>query len=166
MMETPSAVPSMGTRRVVFLPAVADITKITKVEMATGKNLSCYLTRAGGWNPGGDQGTIKDDRLCSIQDFEQPGTESRTLEVQYVFNLGTPAEDEARLALEKGTRGVIVHLMQVDEDSETFETGDWYEAAPVVAGMQMVQAVEDNAVDRIKQKLFVTGPWVDFKQLV
>lgn len=166
MQTQPEAVPSMGTRRVVIIPTAADITKITQAEIAAGKNISCYLTRSGGWNAGGDQAVTSDSRYCSIQDFEQPGTVSRTLEVQYVFNLNTPSDDEARIALERGTTGIAVHFLQLDQDTDVFTTGDWYEAVPIKAGMQMVVPVEDNAVDRIKQKLFVTGEWTDFHQLV
>lgn len=165
-LTLPAAVPSMGTRRVVFLPTVADIDAITVAEVTAGENISCYLTRSGGWAATGEQATIADGRYCSVQDFEQPGTESRTLSLQYTFNLGTPTADEARLALEKGTTGILVHFLQVDQDSDTFATGDWYEAVPVTMGMQTVVAVEDNAVDRIAQKAFVTGPWTEFKQLV
>ncbi|MDQ7877372.1 hypothetical protein Q9R08_05210 [Microbacterium sp. QXD-8] len=166
MLTLPAAVPSMGTRRVVFLPTVANIEAITLTEITAGENISCYLTRAGGWQPTNDQASVQDGRYCSAQDFEQPGTESRSLTIQYTFNLGTPTADEARLALEKGTTGILVHFLQIDQDEDTFAVGDWYEAVPVTMGIQSVMGVEDNAVDRIQQKAFVTGPWTEFKQLV
>lgn len=166
MLTLPAAVPSMGTRRVVFLPTVADIEAITLTEVTAAENISCYLTRNGGWAATGDQATITDGRYCSAQDFEIPGTKTRTLALQYTFNLGTPTADEARLALEEGTTGILVHFLQIDQDEENFAVGDWYEAVPVQMGMQNVVAVEDNAVDRIQQKAFITGEWVSFKQLV
>lgn len=166
-MTLPASVPSMGTRRVVFIPGtVANINALTVAEVTSAENISCYLTRSGGWAPTTNEGTITDGRYCSAQDFEQPGTVQRQLNVQYTFNLGDPTADEARLALTKGTSGVLVHFLQVDEDSDTFATGDWYEAVPVTMGVQAVVAVEDNAVDRITQKAFVTGEWSDFSQLV
>lgn len=165
-MDIPAAVPSMGTRRVVFLPTVADINAITVTEMTAGKNISCYLTRQNGWAAGGDQATISDSRYCTVQDFEAPGTKTRTLALQYTFNLNEPTADEARLALPEGATGVLVHMLQVDEDSETFAAADWYEAVPVRMGEPFVVQVEENAVDRITQKAFIRGKWASFKQLV
>jgi hypothetical protein len=167
VLTLPASVPSMGTRRVVFIPGtVADINAITLAEVTSAENISCYLVRSGGWAPTTNEGTITDSRYCSAQDFEQPGTVQRQLSVQYTFNLADPTADEARLALQRGTVGVLVHLLQVDEDAETFAADDWYEAVPVKAGVQTIQPVEDNAVDRISQKMFVTGEWSEFSQLV
>lgn len=168
MVQTiPNGVKSMGTRRVVFIPGgVADLDAITVAEVTSGENVSCYLTRAGGFEVGGEQQTITDGRYCSAQDFEIPGTKQKTLQTQYTFNLGDPLQDEARLALIEGTKGTIVHFLQKDEDDETFAVGDWYEAVNVECGEQNVVAVEDNAMDRIRQKLFVQSNWAQFKQLV
>lgn len=167
-LRLPAAVPSMGTRRVIYFPTVADITAITlpEVQAATSKNISCYLTRANGWAPTGDQATTTDGRYCSSQDFELPGTKSRQLNIQYTFNLDEPTDDEARLALPEGTAGVLAHFLQKADGDETFDVGDWYEAVPVRLGMQLVVGVEDNAVDRINQRAFITGEWVSFKQIV
>lgn len=168
MLPIPAAVPSMGTRRVLFLPAVEDILAITKTEVDAGttKNISCYLTRSNGWQAGGDEATIQDGRYCSVQDFELPGTETRTLMLQYTTNLGTPTDDVARITLERGTVGVLVHFLQIDQDEEDFAVGDWYEAVPVMMGRQTIVPVEDNAVDRINQKAFIRGSWTPFQQLV
>lgn len=166
-LTLPAAVPSMGTRRVVFIPGgVANVDAITVAAVTAADNISCYLTRSGGWAATGDQASISDGRYCSIQDFEIPGAKTRGLSLQYTFNLGTPTDDEARLALTEGASGTLVHFLQVDQDAETFATGDWYEAVDVTMGMQNVVAVEDNAVDRISQKAFIRGEWASFKQLV
>lgn len=166
VMTIPSAVPSMGTRRVVFIPGpVADIDALTVTQVTAATNVSCYLTRQGGWAATADEAVINDGRYCSVQDYELPGTEGRTLALQYTFNLNEPTEDEARLALARGTDGVLVHFLQVDEDSETFAAEDWYEAVPVRMGLQSVVPVEDNAIDRIAQKAFIRGKWTGFKQL-
>lgn len=163
----PSAVPSMGTRRVVFIPGpVADLEAITVTAVNAATNISCYLTRQNGWAATADEAVIADSRYCSVQDFEIPGAEGRTLALQYTFNLNEPDEDEARVGLARGTEGVLVHFLQVDEDSETFAVGDWYEAVPVRMGVQTVVSVEDNAVDRIQQKAFIRGKWSSFNQLV
>lgn len=168
MLTLPAAVPSMGTRRVVALTAVADINAIKKTEIdaATSENISCYLTRNSGWQAGGDEGVIQDGRYCSVQDFELPGADSRTLMLQYTTNLNTPDDDRARIGLERGTPLVLVHFLQIDQDEDEFAVGDWYEAVPVQMGRQTIVPVEDNAIDRINQKAFIRGRWTEFRQLV
>jgi hypothetical protein len=163
-LPIPAAVPSMGTRRALFLPTVANILAITVAEATAGDNISCYLTRTG-WQPTKDQATIVDPRYCSAQDFEVPGAKSRQLMLTYTFNLNSPTDDEARLALVEGVTGVLVHFIQMDEDADTFAASDWYEAVPVRMGEQNILPVEDNALDRIQQKAFITGEWTGLTQL-
>lgn len=164
-MTLPASVPSVGTRRVVFIPGtVADIEAITPAEITAADNISCYITRTG-WTPALTENVVTDPRYCSAQDFERRGTKSRTLQLTYTFNLNTPEDDVARLALTEGATGILVHFLQVDEDSTAFEAGDWYEAVPVEMGEPTVMPPEDNSVDRITQKAFITGEWVSFKQL-
>lgn len=163
-LTIPAAVPSMGTRRVYFIPTAADLTGITVAEMASADNISCYLTRSG-WAPTKDQASIPDPRYCSAQTFEVPGEKTRQLMLTYTFNLNTPEADEARLALEEGAVGILVHLVQVDEEHDAPAAGDWYEAVPVRLGEQNIMPVEDNALDRIGQKAFITGEWTQLHEL-
>lgn len=165
-MTIPTAVPSLGTRRVLALPTVANINAIKLTELAGAANISCYLTRAGGWTPTKDQASVPHQPYCSSQDFEIPGAKSRQLMLQYTFNLNDPASDVARLELEEGTTLTLVHLLQIEEDVNTFAAGDWYEAVPVLMGEQNVVAMEDNALDRMQQKAFVRGEWTGLRQLV
>lgn len=163
----PKSVKSSGTRRVLFvLGGVANKAAITKTEALAAENLSCYLTRQGGFEQGGEQQTIADDRYCSSQSFEVPGTKQKTLQVQYVFNLNEPTEDEARLALAEGAKGTIIRFFQKDEDDDTFDVGDWYDAVDVECGEPVAVEGEDNAVDKIRQKLFVQSIWQSFSKLV
>ncbi|MGG7450555.1 hypothetical protein ACQ3HE_06660 [Plantibacter auratus] len=167
MANPPASVPVDGNTKVVLLTTAADTEaiKLTEANASSSTDISCYLT-GDGWATTGDQGTITDSRLCTIQDFEQPGRETGVgLTIRYTFNLDVPADDEARLALEKGTTGVAVKRVQKPAD-EAFAVGDWYEAWPYTAGVQRVMAPEANAVDRIEQKLFITGPVVRFQQIV
>lgn len=168
MVQTiPKSVKTGGTRRVIFVEGgVANKAAITKVEADAAENVSCYLSRQGGFEQGGEQQTIADDRYCSSQSFEVPGTKQKTLQVQYVFNLGEPTEDVARLTLTEGTKGTIIRFFQKDEDDDTFDVGDWYDAVDVECGEQVVVEGEDNAVDKIRQKLFIQSVWQPFKQLV
>ena len=163
----PKSVKTSGTRRVVFVEGgVANKAAITKAEATAAENISCYLSRQGGFEQGGEQQTIADDRYCSSQSFEVPGSKQKTLQVQYVFNLGEPTEDQARLTLVEGTKGTIIRFFQKDEDDDAFDTGDWYDAVDVECGEQVVVEGEDNAVDKIRQKLFIQSLWEPFKQLV
>lgn len=165
-MTIPSAIRTAGTRRVLFIPGgVADLAAITVTEATAGENISCYLTGPG-FELAGEQGAIADRRYCSSQVFEIPGEKTKTLQLTYVFNLGEPTEDEARLALTEGVTGTIVRFLQKDEDSTTFAVGDWYDAVNIVAGEQVPVDGEENAVDRIRQKAFIRSEWAAFKQLV
>jgi hypothetical protein len=162
----PESVPVDGTRTVRFVPTIADpaALKLTEVNAVSSKDIGCYIT-GDGWNPTTDQASIADPRLCSPQDFEQPGRETNGLSIRYVFNLNEETDDVARITLPKGTTGYLVNRLQKDA-SEAWEVEDWYEAWPVKAGVQTVMPSEANAVDRIDQKVFITGPVVRFRQVV
>lgn len=160
----PKAVKTAGTRRVLFVPGgVADKSAITAVEAASAENVSCYLTQ---FNQTADQAAIQDRRYCSSQVFEIPGEKTKSLQVSYTFNLGEPTDDEARLALTEGTRGTLIRFLQKDEDDTTFDAGDWYDAVDVECGEQIVIDGEENALDRIQQKMFIQSEWEAFKQIV
>lgn len=164
VLDIPASVPVDGTRRVKFVETIAAPAAMTVAEVTAGDDIGCYLT-GDGWNPSGDQQTITDSRLCSPTDYEQPGRKSEALSIRYVFNLGTPADDVARLTLPEGTTGYLVNGLQKDSD-EAWAADDWYEAWPIKAGVQRVLPSEANAVDRIDQKVFITGPVVRFAKVV
>lgn len=165
-LTTPTAVPSMGTRRVVAIQTAANLDALKMSDIATAINISCYLTRSGGWAPTKEQASVAHQPYCSSQDFEIPGAKSRQLMLQYTFNLEDPTSDVARIELEEGTSLILVHFLQKNEDDEDFAVGDWYEAIPVLMGEQNVVPMEDNALDRIQQKAFVRGEWTGLHQLV
>lgn len=160
----PSAVKTAGTRRGVFIQGgVSDLSAITTSEISSGKNISCYLTNV---NATSEQAMIQDRRWCSSQVFEIPGEETNTLEVTYTFNLDTPTDDEARLAMTQGTKGTFVRFLQKDDGDDTFADGDWYDAVDVECTKQRVVEGEDNALDRIVQRLAVQSEWAAWEQLV
>ena len=166
MSELPQSVVSDGTRRALFLPAVAVPDAVTVAEATAGDNISCYLTGQG-WQPTEDQANIPDTRLCSSQSFEKPGRKTKSLTLQYVINLSSAPDDEARLALGEGTSGFLLHILQkAEEDGIDPEVGDWYELWPATMGDPMVMPSEENSVDRVSQRAFVTGPVVKFAQIV
>lgn len=166
-LTIPAGVPSMGTRRVVFVPGtVADIDAITVTEATAASNISCYIMRNNGLTKNLTQNKITDGRYCSAQDFQRFGSKSKDMSLAYSTNLDTPEDDAARLALVEGTEGILIEFFQVDEDAETFAVGDWYQATPIQLGEQHIPPVEDNAIDRIEQQVAVTGSWTQLKQLV
>lgn len=165
-MALPASVPVDGTRRVIFIPTAADISAVTVTEANGGTPIAGYLT-GDGWTPSGEQATIADARLGSSQDFELPGRKTKTLSIRYVFNLGEPTDDEARITLAEGTKGYLLNVLQKPEaEGDTIAATDWYEAWPVTAGEPMVTPAEANAVDRIDQRMFVTGEVEKFRQFV
>jgi len=166
-MALPASVPVDGTRRVIFIPTAADIRAVTATEANAGVHLASYIAGGDAWTPGGDQATIPDPRLSSSQDFEQPGRKTKTLSIRYTYNLNSEEDDVARLTLAEGTVGYLLNVLQKPElDGDTITADDWYEAWPVKAGEPMVVPSEANAVDRIDQKMFVTGPVEKFRQFV
>jgi len=164
MSSTPAAVPVDGTRRTYFIEGdVANIDAITLAELASAVEIHNYITTDGFQN-GGEQAPIADGRHGSSSDYELPGRETNSLMVQYTFNLNEPEDDKARLAMAKNTKGVIVEMLQVEED-EANAAGDWYEAYPVTCGKQNIVQTAANALDRILQKMFLRGRKAEFRQL-
>lgn len=163
----PAGVPSMGTRRVIFIPGtVGDIDAITVTEASGADNISCYILRSNGLTKTLTQNKITDSRYCSAQDFQRFGSKQKEMSLAYSFNLNSEEDDEARLSLVEGTEGILVEFFQVDEDADSFTEGDWYQATPVQMGEQNIPPVEDNAIDRIEQQVAVTGAWTQLNQLV
>lgn len=154
-MTLPASVPTNGTVRVVYLPTVSAIPKITELSGVTAKELACYLTGEG-LNTDTSENNVEDARLCSKQTYEQPGDYTDTLEITYVFNTKVPTDDVARLTLPRGTKGFIVVRWAVDHDT-SWTTGDIVDRYPITAGQQRKMTPARNGVHRIVQKLFVTG---------
>jgi len=160
----PAAVPVDGTRRSIFIPGdVANINAITLAEIQSGIDIENYIT-SDGRATSGEQAVIEDNRHGSSQTFELGGRKARSITLTYTFNLANPDEDEARIALAEGTQGVLVEVLQVDEDAD-LAASDWYEADVVTCGEQNVVATAVNALDRISQRMFRRGRTVRFKQL-
>lgn len=156
-MTQPTGVPADGSLKVLFVPVIADPANPTAVALTAGGvlDLSCYLV-GGGYNPATDEQAIVDDRLCSRQTYEQPGRYTDSLEIGYVFNPKSPANNQAYLALPAGTTGFIVARWGV-----AFETGiaagDIVDVFPGTAGQRRKNPPEANSMLRAMQKWFVTG---------
>lgn len=168
VMTNPASVSSDGTRRVVWIPGgAADPENVSSDELSSGSSLdvSLYLVHgADGFNGQVPQDTIPDNRQGTSQSRTRPGRKNPTLSVRYVFNDDTPADNEAKLELLEGTAGAFVQIFQVPEDYDPATDGDYagfsYRYWPGALGAQDELPEEVNAVDRINQGVFITGPVV------
>lgn len=156
MADVPST-PADGNVKVAFVETLADPANPTTSELtAVGVvDLSCYLT-ADGWTPGLDEQVITDDRLCSVQTFEQPGRSSRTLSIKYVENPTSATDNKAYTTLAPGTQGFLVQRRGVAHDG-AFAAADKVDVWPITAGQYDPQPPEANSVLKVSQKAFVTG---------
>jgi hypothetical protein len=153
----PAAVSTNGTMLAIFVTAIANpaVPKLTEINAVSSIDLSCYLTGEG-LNTDTTENTIEDPRLCSKQVYEARGDFTDTMELTYVFNLDSPADDEARIGLPAGTRGFIVLRWAVDSDV-AMATGDLVDVYPVELGVQRKNTPTRNGVHKITQKPFVIG---------
>lgn len=160
MAEIPST-PADGNVLVKVVPAVADLKapKLTEVNAAAGVDISCYLT-SDGYAPSVDQQVTTDERLCSTQTFEQPGRVSNSLDLTYIDNTNSPNEttsNKAKETLAPGSTQVLVVRRGKAYDTP-IAVGDTVTLFPIKPGVYQEMAPEANAVLKIMQKQFITGP--------
>lgn len=146
--------PVDGNVRVQFVATIADpaAPKLTELNATSSKDLSCYLTA---WDGGGDQATINDRRLCTVQAFEAPGEVTRTLSVTYIVNPQSETNNLASTTLVEGSSGYLVHRTGLPFDS-AFAVGQKVDVWPVTPGLQL-KVNEQGQVSRSTQKQFVRG---------
>lgn len=158
-MSEPASVAADGNLKVVWVPAIANPAAPTLAELnaASAIDLSCYLT-ADGFNPGTEEETVTDDRLCSRQSFARPGRTSDTLEIGYVFRGQDTAavDNKAFTSLKHLTTGFIVERWGKDY-AAAFAAADVVDVKPVQCGVQRKQAPEANSVQRIMQTMHIVG---------
>lgn len=155
----PQSVGTDGNFWVKFVLAIADTTApklATEINAASSKDLTLYLT-GDGWTPASDQAPAPDTRLSALQDFENPGKSSESLDVIYVTNPMVAAQDLARLTLLEGTVGYILSRRAISRETP-LAVAQMVDIRPVRAGVQMDVPPEGNSQFKIRQKLFITGP--------
>jgi hypothetical protein len=151
--------PADGHVKIVTLDAVADPDNITLAELndADTLDVSCYLT-ADGWNPGLDQSTATDDRLCDTVTYENIGRSQRSLGIRYVENpaasVGTTNEAYERFT--PGSTGWFV-VRRGFLYTAAWAANQPYQAWPWAMGDYDWQPPEANTVLHVAQKPFVTG---------
>ena len=157
MAAVPTAVVADGNLKVLWVPAIADPTAPTVAELTAAGviDLSCYLTKDG-FQTGGDEQTITDERLCSTQTFEAPGTYSDTLDLIYTYDPQSSVTTEPHNALKRLTKGHIVARWGTAYD-EPITASDLVDVIPGQAGVQRKQAPESNSTLKMAQKIHVTN---------
>lgn len=151
--------PADGNVAVWLVPAIADTTKpkLTEISAVTAVDISCYLT-SDGYTTSLDQQVIADERLCSVETFEQPGRVTRSLSVVYIDNTNSPnatTANKAKDTLKPGSVHYVVVRRGKAFDAP-FAVGDKVTVTPVKAGEYDDMAPEANSVLKTGQKLFVT----------
>lgn len=160
-MTMPVSVPSDGTLRVDYVPALADplAPTITELTAVGAQELSAYIT-GDGWQPTSDQQSVTDERLASTQTFEKPGRKSKSLTIVYVHNPADPTNNEAYITLAEGTIGYIVARWGVPR-GQAWAAGDLVDVWPIEAGEQVKNWNGLNSLHTTTQRLFVIGPVVN-----
>lgn len=157
MAEIPGT-PADGNVAVWLAPAIADTTKPKLTELgATAVDISCYLT-SDGYTTSLDQQVVADERLCSVETFEQPGRVTRSLDVIYIDNTNSPNESTSNKAKDTLVPGSVHYV--VVRRGKAFDTplaaGDKVTITPVKAGEYNQMPPEANSMLKTGQKLFVT----------
>jgi hypothetical protein len=155
----PASVPTDGNLKVVWVPTIADPANPTMTELtaASAVDLSCYLT-SDGFTPSTDEAVVTDDRLCSVQTFEQPGRITDKLDIKYVYQPQNPdaTDNKAFATLRRLAAGFIVSRWG-KSFLDAFAAGDIVDVMPAKAGKQVKQAPEANSQFKVGQKIFIVG---------
>ncbi|HEX5995672.1 MAG TPA: hypothetical protein VFY84_11070 [Jiangellales bacterium] len=157
-MTLPLSVPSDGTLRVDFVATIANLSApsvASELNAVTSQELSPYIT-GDGWQPTGEQASVTDERLASVQTFEQPGRKTKSLTVVYVHNPTSAGDNEAYETLAEGTTGYVTARWAVPR-TQALAAGDKFDIYQITAGEPMKQFNGANSVHTVTQRLFVTG---------
>lgn len=158
VLVVPQSVQTNGTIKSVFVAAIANLDApdiSSEILAVSSLEVSCYITGSG-YNAETTENEIEDDRLCTKQVYGAPGDSKETLEITYVFNPASPANNEAQLELTEGRNGFIVSRWAVDAEDD-WAAGDIVDVIPVTLGKQRKNNPTRNTVHKITQKCFVRG---------
>jgi len=146
---------------VALVPTIADTSAPSlATDLATVTDISCYLT-PDGLSPALTENTVSDERLCSAQSFEQPGSFSYALDLIYIDNTNgeASAPNDAKDTLVPWTAQFLIIRRGIDYKQPLAE-GDLIDIWPIKPGQYSKQPPERNSVLKIAQKQFVVGPVV------
>ncbi len=160
-LVVPPGIPSDGSWKVAFVSTIADVTapKIaTEIKAAGSVDGSCLLTKDGvGFDNSYE--TSKDERLCTISVFEQPGTVTWSVnDLQFVIDPQGSTTDTNKLyaLVLNGWSGYMVTRMGKASDVD-WATTDKVWVVPVTIGIPVPLPPEANSTLKAKASVFVTG---------
>ena len=159
MSNIPST-PADGNVRTDIVTAIADIKvpKLTELNAATTKNVSCYIT-AGGFTFTPEQATISDDRECDTFTASQPGRVSAgSPTITVIDNTGTAIATTANVAVDTLVPGSTVYVVRrygLAYDAAYATTVQKVDVLQVKVGKKQRIQPEANSVLRSTYALFV-----------
>lgn len=160
-LTPPPAIPADGSWRVWFVPTMADpaVPDIsTDINGASTVDASCLFTKDG-LAPSVNQDKYSDERLCTIQVFEQLGAVTYGFDdVTYVADPQTPASATNKLYAAVGAGAIGYLVIRWGMSAETTPAAAqkvW--VFPVAFGPSVPLPPETNSATRVTQALSVTG---------
>ena len=161
-LTVPPGIPSDGTWRVWMVPTMANPAQpsiATDIGNAGTVDSSCLLTKSGfGLDVAVEK--FKDERLCTIQVFEQNGQETWSInDIEYVIDPQTPASATNKLyaAVGAGATGkyLIIRFGMAADTAPTAAQKVW--VIPVSFSSAVPLPPEANTMTRAKQSVTITG---------
>lgn len=166
----PEGVSAQGNESLLWVPAITTTgPKMTEINAAGSLLVTCALVT--GFQPGSDQSSSEDTRMCSTQVFQVPGRISHTVgDLDYVYYPQAIAAAEPKnLHYETLVAGAVGYFLDRrglaagTSGAVAWAIGQKVDIYPVQLGDQSRRAMDPTAEGekfRIVQKVFVTAPVV------
>jgi len=162
----PASVMSDGMVLVLWVPELGDPDQpgLSELTAPSVLDLSCYLTDQG-WDPQITEASAADPRLCSTEDFAQPGRKATQIPLIYVTNPDDPTNDEAATTLVERSTGFLVERRGVDVET-ALAVGDLVTVYPAKLGVQVEAKPTANTPLTINQMAYLQPPGRQFRVAV
>lgn len=164
-VSIPEYVTAEGNVKVAFVPAIANLSAPTVVELNAGVDITCYLpeTWAG---VTADQAKGEQRRMCSKESFETLGRIKRAIsDFTYTYlpqALGTDPANKVKTKMAPGTHGFLVTRYGPDA-TDAWAADDVVDVLPAECGAQNKNTggSDEFAPLTITQGLSATGVLVE-----
>ena len=163
-MSNIPATPSDGNQLVLSVATFADMKAPKVTEAGVGSaDLSCYATAL---EVGLDQASITDERLCTVDVFEQPGRKTHSLSITAIDNTNSPDEELFNLAVDTLVEGAVMDILI--RRGKAFDVplaaGDTVRIYRIKVGAKVDVPHEANSTIKSTWKLFIiSSPALDVK---
>jgi hypothetical protein len=157
----PPGVVADGTWTVVFVTTIANPAApslATEINAGSSVDGSCLLTKDG-LSLGVDVSTITDERLCSVQVFEENGTYTYTFEdIQYIIDPQNPTSASNKLYALLTANLKLYAVIRVGKSVDIpMAAGDKVWVMPIQVGPSIPLPPEANTKLRASQSVKVNG---------